>query len=213
MLGRRTNSPLPNQLRVSSSLYHLPKFLLIIPAFRRAKEAYFPQFRVSNNNLIDISFNTLPNFTRGKITDVDYKNFIQYAAKFYSNSGNYSSFGNTKFIPEIECEKFEEILKCSSNWNDISYIWGCIKEIVYDNSTNFKTINLNERHGKNSYYLGDIKEESIVTIDKFLASKGIEPLNTRLMMINPTKFCYMVASVDERVEEWDANIIGYYGKN
>jgi dipeptidyl-peptidase-3 len=127
--------------------------------------------------------------------------------------GNYSSFGNTKFIPELECENFENILKCSTNFHEISYIWDCIKDIVYDNSTAYKTINLNERNGKNSYYLGDIKEEHIKNVDAFLQSKGIDVLNTRLMMINPNKFCYLVASVDERIEEFeDSSIIGYYGK-
>lgn len=126
--------------------------------------------------------------------------------------GNYSSFGNTKFIPELECSKFEEILKCSNNYNEINYIWDCIKDIVYDNSTNFKTINLNEKQGKNNYYLGDIREEDIKIVDKFLQEKNIEVQNTRLMKINPNKFCYLVASCDERIEEWEnSNIIGYYG--
>ncbi len=144
---------------------------------------------------------------------MEYKQFIQYSTKFYSNSGNYSHFGNLKFVPELDQEKFEEILKCSSNFSEISYIWNCIKDIVYDNSINFRTINLNEKNGKNSYYLGDIKEENIRIIDKFLLSKGIELLNTRLLMINQNKFCYLVASVDERIEEWEnSNVIGYYGK-
>jgi dipeptidyl-peptidase-3 len=126
--------------------------------------------------------------------------------------GNYSSFGNTKFIPELECYKFEEILKCSNNFSEINYIWDCIKDIVYDNSLNFKTINLNERQGKNNYYLGDIREEDIKLVDKFLLEKNIEVLNTRLMKINPNKFCYLVASCEERIEEWEnSNIIGYYG--
>lgn len=74
------------------------------------------------------------------------------------------------------------------------------------------TINLNEKHGKNSYYLGEIKEENIKLIDNFLTEKDIELLNTRLMMISPNKFAYLVASVEERMEEWEnSNVIGYYG--
>ncbi len=127
--------------------------------------------------------------------------------------GNYSSFGNTKFVPELEIEKFEDILQCSPNWSEIQYIWDCIKDIVYDDSLSFKTINLNEKNGKNSYYLGDIKEEDIKNVDRFLQTKNIDLLNTRLMKISPTKFCYLVASVDEKQEEWEnSNIIGYYGK-
>jgi hypothetical protein len=113
----------------------------------------------------------------------------------------------------LDSEKFEEILKCSSNYNsEISYIWNCIKDLVYDDTTPFKTINLNEKSGKNYYYLGDMKEEDIKTVDKFLQQKDIELLNTRLLMINQSKYAYLVASVDERIEEWDKpNIIGYYG--
>ena len=43
------------------------------------------------------------------ITDVEYKQFITYAAKFYANFGNYSSFGKKMFIPELPLEKFEDI--------------------------------------------------------------------------------------------------------
>ncbi len=50
-------------------------------------------------------------------------------------------------------------------------------------------------------------------IDKFLLDKGIESLNTRLLKINQNRFCYLVASVEERLEEWEgSNIVGYYGK-
>jgi dipeptidyl-peptidase-3 len=127
--------------------------------------------------------------------------------------GNYTSFGNTKFIPELEIDKFEEILKCSEKYNEISYYWECIKGVVYDNSASYKTINLTENNGKNSYYLGGIKQEDIKHVDEFLAGKDIETLNTRLMMISPNKFAYLVASIDERIEEWEeSNIIGYYGK-
>lgn len=140
--------------------------------------------------------------------------FIRYAAKFYSNLGNYNSFGNTKFIPELDIEKFDEILKCSDKYNEISYYWEVIKGVVYDNSINFKTINLTESGGKNSYYLSDIKEENIKQVDSFLQNKDIDLLNTRLMMISPNKFAYLVASAEVRIEEWEnSNIIGYYGND
>jgi dipeptidyl-peptidase-3 len=126
--------------------------------------------------------------------------------------GNYSSFGNTKFVPQLKSEKFEEILKCSSSYSEINYIWTCIKDLVYDDTSAFQTINLTEKNGKNYYYLGDMKEEDIKTVDKFLLGKNIEVLNTRLLMINQSKYAYLVASVDERIEEWEKpSIIGYYG--
>lgn len=111
-------------------------------------------------------------------------------------------------------EKFEEILQSSTCYNEIKYIWDCVKDIVYEDSLEYKTINLTEKKGKNSYYLSEIKVENIVEIDEFLKKNEIEIRNTRLMMINLNKFCYLVASVEERIENLDENnrILGYYGE-
>lgn len=140
--------------------------------------------------------------------------FTRYAAKFYSNLGNYSAHGKSKFIPELPQEKFEEILQSSTCFAEIKYIWDCIKDIVYDESLEHFTINLTEKKGKNSFYLGEIKLENIKEIDEFLISKEKDLRNTRLMMINPNKFCYLVASVNEGIEDLADNnrVIGYYGE-
>lgn len=146
---------------------------------------------------------------------MDYKMFIKYAAKFYSNFGNYFSYGRSKFIPELPQEQFEEILKSSDCYeNDIKYIWECVRDIVYDDSLEFKTINLSEKKGKNSFYLGDIRLENINEIDEYLKKSGKDPRNTRLTMIDPNKFCYLVSSIEEKIEDLDSNnrIIGYYGE-
>lgn len=140
--------------------------------------------------------------------------FIKYAAQFYSNFGNYNLYDRKKFVPELLQEKFEEILKSSTCFAEVKYIWDCIKDIVFDESEEFKTISLSENKGKNCFYLGEIKLESIKEIDAFLLSKNKDLKNTRLMMINPNKFCYLVSSVDERIEDLGENnrIIGYYGE-
>jgi len=78
----------------------------------------------------------------------------------------------------------------------------------------YRTINLIENKGKNSFYLGEIKLENIKEIDKFLKEHNKDLRNTRLIMINPSKFCYLVASVVERFEDLENNnkILGYYGE-
>ena len=47
------------------------------------------------------------------ITDVNYLGFMTYAAKFYSNFGNYTS-NKKKFFPSIKIEDFEAILDSST---------------------------------------------------------------------------------------------------
>lgn len=127
--------------------------------------------------------------------------------------GNYDSFGNKKFFPELDIETFEEILKTSSAYNDFHYTWNCIKYTVYDDSPSCLMINLPENNGKNYYYMGDIKLEDIKKVDDFLMEKEISLLNTRLIKLSQNKFAYLVASVDQRTEVWEENttVVGYYG--
>lgn len=151
-------------------------------------------------------------YLSGSITDVDYKYFITYAAKFYANMGNYLSYGYKKFIPDLDPDKFEQILQSSSTYDEINYTWKCIRDIIYDDSSSINTINLEEKGGKNSYYLGGIKEEQIKIVDNILSTKGISFLNTRLLMINPNKFVCLISSINEKKEELSENVIAYYGE-
>jgi dipeptidyl-peptidase-3 len=117
--------------------------------------------------------------------------------------GNYSLYENKKIIPYLDCEKFEEILKCSEKFNEITYVWDCVKDIVYD--TVYKN-----RHSH--FYLRDLNDSEISKIDEFMSEKDISTLNTRLIKVSHNRYAYLVASQEESVEEWeDKQIIGYYG--
>lgn len=148
------------------------------------------------------------------ITDVEYKQFITYAAKFYANFGNYSSFGKKMFIPELPLEKFEDILNLSPAFNEFNFTWKCIRYIIYDNKPNLQTINLEEKGGKNSYYLGGINEEQITKIDSILHEKKINPLNTRLLMRSQKKYVVLVSSIEEKNIELstDPDVVISYGE-
>ena len=123
----------------------------------------FQLFFSSFSNFSDIKSILLQN----RVTIVDYTEFIKYAAYFYSNFGNYNSF-KKKFFPSLTLNSFENILKISPNFNDISPIWDIIKYIIYDDSENVCNINLEDKNGKNAYYFGGIKEEQIKNTDEIL---------------------------------------------
>jgi len=38
-----------------------------------------------------------------------------YAAGFYTNLGNYYSFGATKFIPELSKDEFEQVIQLAGD--------------------------------------------------------------------------------------------------
>jgi glycerol-3-phosphate cytidylyltransferase-like family protein len=145
-----------------------------------------------------------------KITDVDYKYFMRYASLFYSNMGNIFDGGASKMIPSIPSKKFEEMLKTSNKFEEIKYIWDCVKEIIYDTSYNKSKDSL-KRVNRNYFYLGDIKEEQASTVDNFLIQHDINPIYTRLMKIS-NKLVYLVSSTKKTNIEWEGtNIVGHYG--
>ena len=139
--------------------------------------------------------------SQNKITENDYIHFINFASKFYANTSNYSSFGHKKFIPEIPVETFETILQTSPTFNEIKDLWMKLKDIIYNDTEPYKTINLNDKGGKNSYYLGDITEEEINKIDDELNQKNIYHLNTRILKLEKDKYVVLVGSIDEKKEK------------
>ena len=147
------------------------------------------------------------------INEEEITKFIEYSSKFYSNISNYLSFGKKKFIPDISKEKFELILKTSTIYEDqIKNIWEKYKELIYNNSSNFTTLNLEENHGKNSYYLGGIIEKEIDEVDKVLQEKKIDPLNTRLLKAKDGTIYVLIGSIEEKTEKINDKLILKYGE-
>ena len=202
-------------------LYYLTKAIWsgqIIDLFQTSYESpalfiIFQMFFKSFKNFKDLD---------GKIKTVEpstYLKFLEYAAKFYSNFGNYT-IKKKKFFPEFneenlekKIEAFEKILKVSQDSQDILSIWDTIKYIIFDNSENASTIDLEEKDGKNCYYLGGIKKEDIEKTDLVLLSQDYSLLNTRLFSFDK-KIITLIGSVDEKQFELDAdkNIILLYGE-
>ena len=144
------------------------------------------------------------------ITDVNYMKFLNYVANFYSNFGNYNY--KKKIIPEIKLDDFESILKVSDDFKDISSIWDIIKYIIYDDSENAIYINLEEKNGKNGYYLGWIKEDLIKKTDKILRKNNYSLLNTRLIMLNSSKVVTLIGSIEEKQISLDEENILLFGE-
>lgn len=147
---------------------------------------------------------------KNNISDVNYNEFLKYAALFYTNFGNY--LYKKKFIPSIKSSDFEDILHLSPSFDEFKSIWDIIKYIIYDDSERVSYINLEEKNGKNNYYFGGIKEEQIKKTDDILKKNNYSLINTRLMMLNSSKIVTLIGSIEEKQITLDEQNILFFGE-
>ena len=168
----------------------------------------FQTFFSSFSKFSDIKSDLLKN----GISDINYNEFIKYAAYFYSNFGNYTPQKN-KIIPNLPRDDFEKILKTKEEaFKDIQSIWETIRYIIYDNGENVMHINLEENNGKNIYYFGAYTKEKIKKTDEILKKNNYSLLNTRLYMLNQSKTVALFGSIDESQKILDNENILFYGE-
>ena len=64
------------------------------------------------------------------LEDNDFRQMLAYSAAVFQNCGNYKAFGDTKFVPEVEPEKFKQIIKCGENYETHKEIIDKILELT-----------------------------------------------------------------------------------
>jgi dipeptidyl-peptidase-3 len=122
-----------------------------------------------------------------------------YSAAVFNNCGNYKSFGDTKFVPQISEARFETIIKTCKAYagyaEQMDNIWAHIKREVYIEEEPFKAIGFPDKGGMSSYFSSNITSEDAKFIDEFCQQEKLSPLNTRAIKTNDGKnFEILVAS-------------------
>ena len=166
------------------------------PAIFIIFQQFFSSFE-NKDNLEKIILNN------GNISKSEFDYFILYAVHFYSNYGNYSSFGKNKIIPRLSCLKFEEILKLSPKFQSFSEIWNNIKSLLYIDIFSLPKISSKyiDKYIVGTYYLNGISKDEIKMIDAILAKKKILLVNTRLQKIKENNYEVLIASIKEKEEK------------
>ncbi|KAI5855998.1 peptidase family M49-domain-containing protein [Tricharina praecox] len=125
--------------------------------------------------------------------------WIEYAAQFLGNCGNYKSFGDQKFVPRVPKEKLEELMA----YNDqLKGLFEMCAEGIYSFAPAAKTLLGYPQDGHVSqYYPGSpgITKEDIAKVHAETSGK-FSPENTRLRKTavdGKEKFELLVASADE----------------
>ena len=115
------------------------------------------------------------------------------------NCGNYHSFGDTKFIPELSPDDFKKLVRLSPEYKDfeetVDKILNEVEFEVFTEEEPFNRIGFrDENKGTTSYYSSNITKEEAKMIDEWCQEIKVSPLNTRLFKFKENEYELRVAS-------------------
>jgi len=131
-------------------------------------------------------------------SEEDWKKLTLYLAAFLQNCGNYSSFGDYKFIPEIPKQQFYQFLKLTEAYNldpiKFDSIWESIHHELYEYRKPYGSIGLIDKGGLSGYYSPNMTEADVRFSQEFLDSIGMSALNTRVIKYSDQHYQILVCS-------------------
>ena len=118
-------------------------------------------------------------------SEAEVQQLFVYVSSFFQNCGNYKGFGDTKFVPELPQERFEQFLRGSLAYKEdaqrFDYVWGLISAELFNYTSPFYMIETIDKGGLSSYYSPNISKSEAESLTKTLEGLGISPLNTRVI--------------------------------
>lgn len=123
------------------------------------------------------------------LSEEEWSQLISYTAAVFNNAGNYKSFGDTKFVPQLSSDKFWAALTNCQNYENykdiVDTIWDKISKEVYEETPPYYKIGFHDNNASSAYYTSNITKEEAEFIDKFMNNEKsfknvVTPLNTRL---------------------------------
>jgi len=132
------------------------------------------------------------------LNEEEWKKLTAYIAGFLQNCGNYFSFGDNKFIPEISNEKFWAFVKSTEVYKlepqKIEDLWKSVEKELYAHTKPFGQLGYKDDECLSSYYSSNITKADIDFIQKFLISIGSHSLNTRVIKLEDGSYQVLVCS-------------------
>ncbi|XP_053575996.1 dipeptidyl peptidase 3 [Bombina bombina] len=117
------------------------------------------------------------------MTEDEYQALLVYAAGFFANMGNYKSFGDTKFVPNVPKEKLEKLIRASEVFTQdpegIETLWKLAGDRMYSLEPTERQLGLGD-NGITTYFSANCTLEDAQLAQRFLDSKNLSAYNTRL---------------------------------
>uniref|UniRef100_A0A665U9Q2 Dipeptidyl peptidase 3 n=1 Tax=Echeneis naucrates TaxID=173247 RepID=A0A665U9Q2_ECHNA len=133
--------------------------------------------------------------TAAGLSSEEYQAFLVYAAGLYANMGNYKSFGDTKFIPNLPKDKLKALVWASQAFQEqpaeMEALWESCSCRLYSLEDKQKQLGLGDKVGVQMYTSNEL------SLTSFLLYPGLwyklSAYNTRLFKReNGGKACYEV---------------------
>ena len=139
--------------------------------------------------------------TKSGVGDEDLRYFLEYAAQFLGNYGNYKGFGDSKIIPRLPPTEFRKLAAIDPVSERLFKSVNCGDGGIYANTKSPDLMHLGwpDRHLSNYYPDSpSITEEEISLVGEFLAEKNLLPENTRIRKLANKDFEVLIASGVEK---------------
>jgi len=119
------------------------------------------------------------------LTENECDQAVVYAAAVYGNLGNYKSFGDSKFVPELPAERMKMFLVASCAGNEAStakveQLWAECSDRMYSLTARQRQMGLGQANGISTYFSSNCEEEDADAAGRFMESIQLSPYNTRL---------------------------------
>uniref|UniRef100_A0A8C4Q4K5 Dipeptidyl peptidase 3 n=1 Tax=Eptatretus burgeri TaxID=7764 RepID=A0A8C4Q4K5_EPTBU len=162
---------------------------------------------------------TIATSTAG-LSDTDYTSFLVYAAGVYSNMGNYKSFGDSKFVPNLPKEKLKKLVWSSlafqNNQEEMTTIWEACEDRMFSLEDHERQLGLGSE-GISTYFSGNCTTEDAKLAQRFLDEKEISAYNTRLFKVvapdHSVQYEVRLASVVTQEEDNKCGSYQFEGKS
>jgi len=140
------------------------------------------------------------------IDDASLSAFLQYAAQFLGNSGNYKSFGDSKFIPRCDESAFAALAKTSAEAQKHYEATG--GAIFAADKPGLLHLGFTDEGHLTTYYPDspDITKDEIGAVAKWMQETGLLPENTRLRKTKDGVFELLIASAKTSIPSGGGDI-------
>ena len=149
------------------------------------------------------------NLLKNGFDDLSIMKLFIYIGAFFQNCGNYLSFGDTKFVPEISKEKFYAFLTLTRayqlNKEIFDEIWLNVEKELFEANQPYYEIGLPDEKALSPYYSTNITRADTDLIKEFLKKNDISQLNTRVIKLvgEEADFEVRMASIETGVKVYE----------